>query len=271
MNLVKNAIILETKKRLFSNLTGGHSSLFRGSGVEFRDLQEYNTSDSARHINWKKSSKSKVYVNSFEADRELNIVLVYLNSGSLDFAGKKQKAIEALTALSFASIESKESLSTIFFNQKEQKFFKPSRKRVAVDINFEVSSSVNYQGEIDYKMLENYILHTIKKRSLIFIIGDFLDEVNLQTISLIHEVYAVIIRAKEEENLELLGELNIVDKNSQSQSLLNINKSSQKVYNKLFKKHDIRLFRHFNSCQINYTKVYNSSNTISKLKELTNG
>jgi len=142
---------------------------------------------------------------------------------------------------------------------------------VAVDINFEVSSSVNYQGKIDYKMLESYIMQSIKKRSVIFIIGDFLDEVNLQTISLIHEVYAVVIRAKEEENLELLGELNIVDKNSQSQALLNINKSSQKIYNKLFKEHDIRLFKHFNSCQINYIKVYNNSNTISRLKGLTNG
>jgi len=271
MNLVKNAIILETKKRLFSNLAGAHSSLFRGSGVEFRDLQEYNTSDSARHINWKKSSKSKVYVNSFQADRELNIVLLYLNSGSLDFAGKKQKAIEALTAISFASIESKESLSTIFFNQKEQKFFAPSKKRAIIDLNFDIANSVKYQSEIDYKMLENYILHSIKKRSIIFIIGDFLDEVNLQTISLIHEVYAVIIRAKEEENLELLGELNIVDKNSQSQALLNINKSSQKIYNKLFKEQENRLFKHFNDCQINYTKVYNNSNTISKLKELING
>ena len=265
----KKEIILKSKRGFFSNLVGNHTSIFAGSGIEFKDIKEYSSSDSARHINWKKSTQDSIKVNSFSEDRELNIVLVYLNSGSLEFAGKKQTAIEVLTSLSFAAIYSKESLSTIFFNNSNSYFFKPTKKQAAIDINYDFAKRVKYQDSIDYDNLNRYLLQHIKKRSVVFIIGDFLDEVDLKVISSLHEVYAIIIRTKEEEELTLSGELNIVDTNSSSQTLLTINRRSQKLYNKKFKEQDFRLFKELNSCQIVYTKIYTYMDSVKELVNFT--
>ena len=265
----KKEILLKSKRGFFSNLVGNHTSIFSGSGIEFKELREYCSSDSARHINWKKSTKESIQVNSFSEDRELHILLVYLNSGSLNFADKKLKAIEALTALSFAANYSKESLSTIFYNNKEQNFLEPTKKRVVVDINYDRATQATYQSAIDYQKLSEYILKHAKKRSTLFLIGDFLEEPDLQAVSTIHETYAVVIRAKEEEELTLSGELNIVDTNSNSQTLLTINRRGQKLYNKKFIEQDIRLFKHFNSCQISYTKIYTYHDTIQELVKFT--
>ena len=266
----KAQIVIETKRKLFANRVGNHSSIFGGSGIEFKDIRGYSTSDSARHINWRKSTKDSIKVNTFSEDRELNIAVIFLNSGSLNFANKKAKALEALTALSFASIYAKESLSTIFFNNKEQLFFKPTKKASAVDINYEFANSLKYQNSINYKELTKYIFHHIKRRSIIFIIGDFLDEVNLQEISKIHETYCLIIRAKAEENLELLGELSVKDLNTTELTQLNIDKSSQKVYNRLFKEQDSKLLKHLHSCQIKFTKIYTNDNSVNRIKEVLN-
>ncbi len=265
----KKEIILKSKRGFFSNLVGNHISIFVGSGIEFKEIKDYTTSDSARHINWKKSSKDAIKVNSFSEDRELNIVLVYLNSGSLDFANKKESAIEALTALSFATIYSKETLSTIFFNSKEQHFFKPSKKSAAIDLNYDFASKVKYQSNIDFNKLNRYILQHIKKRSIIFLIGDFLDDIDLKLISTIHELYAIVIRAKEEEELTLSGELNITDTNSSKSKLLTITKRGQKLYKKKFKEQENRLIKEFKSCHILYTKVYTTSDIVKEIVNFT--
>ena len=265
----KKEIILKSKRGFFSNLVGNHSSIFSGSGIEFKDINEYSSSDSARHINWKKSTLDSIKVNTFSEDRELNIVLIYLNSGSLDFANKKQSAIEALSALSFAAIYAKESLSTIFFNNKEQRFLKPTKKRAAIDINYDLANKLKYQSSIDFKKLNEYILQHIKKRSIVFIIGDFLQEVDLKIISALHEVYAIIIRAKEEEELSLSGELNILDTNSSKSKLLTINKRGQKLYNKKFKEQENRLFMELKKSKVHYTKIYTYEDTINKLVKFT--
>lgn len=265
----KKEIILKSKKGFFSNLIGNHSSIFSGSGIEFKEIKEYSSSDSARHINWKKSTKDSIKVNTFSEDRELNIVLVYLNSGSLDFANKKQSAIEALIALSFAAIYAKESLSTIFFNNIEQHFLKPTKKNAAVDINYDFANKFKYQSSIDFKKLNEYILQHIKKKSVIFIIGDFLQEVDLKIISALHEVYAIIIRAKEEEELNLSGELNIIDTNSSKSKLLTINKRGQKLYNKKFKEQEKKLFMELKNSKVRYKKIYTYEDTINELVKFT--
>ena len=262
------AIVLETKRKLFANRAGLHSSIFKGEGLEFFDLKEYNSSDSIRRINWKKSTKNQIVANTFADDRELNIVLVLINSGSLEFGAKKQSAIKTLAALSAAAIESKESLSVLFFNDAEQKFLKPTKRKSAIGIIYETAKTVKYQGGADFEKLNRELLNRVKRNSIIFLIGDFLQEVNLHPISKINEVYALIIRDRAEEDLKLLGELNILDLNSNIAKELTINKSSQKVYNQMMHEHDFRLFEHFKSCQILYSKIYSQDEAVNNIGKM---
>lgn len=270
---MKKLILLETKRKFFANRVGAHSTLFGGSGVEFKDIVRYDSSQSVRNINWKKSTKEAVVSNSYYDERELSIAIVYLNSGSMRFANKAEKAIEAVTALSSVAIESRELLTTLFFNSKQSLFYPPTKKRTAVDINYSHASSTVCQGDIDTKLLTQEILYRVKKRSILFIIGDFLELIDLSKLSHLYETYAVVIRAKEEEDITtskvLDAELNIVDLNSDKQELLTLNRKSKKVYNSLFKENDKRLIDGFRKSQVVYTKIYTEDNTIDKLVELT--
>ncbi|HGZ70822.1 MAG TPA: DUF58 domain-containing protein [Nitratifractor sp.] len=270
---MKKLILLETKRKFFTNRVGAHTTAFSGSGVEFKDIIHYDSSQSVRNINWKKSTKEAVVSNSYYDERELSIAIVYLNSGSMRFANKAEKAIEAVTALSSVAIESRESLTTLFFNSKQSAFYPPTKKRTAVDINYSHASSSICQGEIDIKLLTQEILYRIRKRSILFIIGDFLELIDLSKLSHIYETYAVVIRAKEEEDLTtskaVEGDLNIVDLNSDKQEFLTLNRKSKKVYNNLLKEHDKRLIEGFRKSQVIYTKIYTEENTIDKLVELT--
>ena len=262
-------IRLETKRRFFSKRIGEHASSFAGSGVEFKDLVEYDSSQSVRHINWKKSSKEKIVANSYYDDRELNIALIYLNSGSLSFKNKQQKALEALTSLTTVAIEKKEAVATLFFNSKEVEFFLPTKRRSAIELNYNLAKNCSYQGEIESSKLTREILHKIKRRSLLFFIGDFLEPIDFAHLSRLYELYAIVIRDRAEEELDLSGELNIVDLNSQKEELITVNRRSQKVYNKLFKEYDRELIKGFRANRVEYIKVYTSDNTVAKLVELT--
>ena len=262
-------IRLETKRRFFSKRIGEHTSGYGGSGVTFKDLVAYDSSQSVRHINWKKSTKTAVVANSYYDDRELNIALIYLNSGSLTYKNKQQKALEALTALTTVAIEQKEAVTTLFFNSKESKFFPPTKRRDTIVRNYNLAKKCIYQGEIESSRLTKEILHKVKKRSILFFIGDFLELIDFSHLSRVYELYAVIIRERSEEHLEFQGECNIIDLNSQKEELMRIDSGSQKVYNRLFREYDQKLIKGLQKSKVAFTKVYTTDNTIEKLVELT--
>jgi len=262
-------IRLETKRRFFSKRIGEHTSAYSGSGVAFKDLVAYDSSQSVRHINWKKSTKTAIVANSYYDDRQLNVALIYLNSGSLAYKNKQQKALEALTALTTVAIEQKEALTTLFFNSKESKFLPPTKRRDTITRNYNLAKKCNYQGEIETSRLTSEVLHKVQKRSLLFFIGDFLEPIDFSYLSRLYEIYAIVIRDRSEEELDLSGELNIVDLNSQKKEFITVNRRSQKVYNKLFKEYDRELIEGFRANRVEFIKVYTSDNTVAKLVELT--
>jgi len=276
MNLTKQEILFQTKKKLFLNFHGEHTSIFSGNGIDFKEIRQYTTNDDIRHINWKNTAKTKQpSVNIYNETKQLNIVLLYLNSGGLDFGDKKSKkdiATEVITALSFATISNNDMLTTIFYDESNIKFFKPTKHKSIVDINYDVATNIKSLGKtIDYNHLNWYILNKLKKKSLIFIIGDFLDFKDFSQISEKHEIYCIVIRDKKEENLNLLGQYNIIDTNTLKEYDINIDRKSITNYNKQMKNYDNKLFSHFKKYKINYQKIYTNDNSIEKLKILVKG
>ena len=272
----KNEILLKSKKKLFLNLTGIHNTIFSGNGLEFKELRGYTSSDDIRHINWKVTSRSlNPTVNIFNEDRQLNIVLVYLNSGSIHFGSTRSKQdtmVETLLSLTQAGILSNDMVSTIFFSQNEDKFHKPTKNKSIIDINMNTAYKENPIGKsIDYEKLTHLLLHKIKKKSLIFIMGDFLDFENKFNFNLIaskHELYCAIIRDKFEENLALNGEFNIVDTNSNEKQNIFLTPKTIKKYNETIKKYDKNLYNYFDSCNIKYEKIYTCDDVQDKLNKL---
>jgi uncharacterized protein (DUF58 family) len=276
MTKVQQNIDIVSRKRIFSNLLGEHSSLYSGNGLDFKELREYTNGDDIRHINWKVTARTVTpTVNIYNEDKQLNVVLVYLNSGSTYFGTQKSKKdlmMQIYAMLGFSVVNKKDSLTTIIYSNKIDKFYKPTKHKAAVDMVLkDIDTQKSLGKDIDYDGLSNYLLSRIKQKSLIFIIGDFLEIPNFKLIGAKHEVYCVISRDKFEEDLKLFGEFNFINTNNGEAKNIYLDDGSVKKYNMLMKEHDYKLFEHFKKSNIRYKKIYTAKNEniALKLKQLT--
>jgi len=273
---IKANVNIKSKKKLFLTTAGEHTSLFSGDGLDFKEIRQYVSGDDIRHINWKVTARKRdTNVNVFNEDKQLNIVLVYLNSGSIYFGSHKSKQetmIEVLSILGNSALKKNDLLSSLFFSNKEDKYLKPSKHKKMLDINIDTALSLDPLGsDIDYDKLSHYLLSKLKQKSLIFIIGDFLKIPNFLALGRKHEVYCAIVRDKLEENLSLSGEFNFIDTNSGENKEIYLDENSIKKYNTLMKEHDKKLFTLLKKANIKFQKIYTHENSFKQLSKLVRG
>ncbi len=274
--LSKEEIILRTKRKLFLHQHGEHESIFSGRGMDFREIREYSSDDDIRHLNWKITARvGKPYINTYNETKQIHIVAVYLNSGGISFGEPKPKsdtAREALVSLSYATVHNHDSLSTLFYSESRQQWYPPSRHRAVVDNNFNRASQIESIGEqIEFSNLSKEILQKLKRKSIIFLIGDFWDfgsDVDLGGLADRHELYCIIIRDRAEETLSLRGRYQISDTSSYNSQLLDIDSATATRYATLVEEHDTMLTRALTKHHISYTKIYTHDDTIDRLARL---
>lgn len=269
----QNLLQITSKKRVFSHLSGEHTTAFSGNGLDFKDLRDYTTGDDIRHVNWKVTARNRnPVVNVFNEDKQLNIVFVYLNSGGLYFGTKRAKkdvVLEVLGNLMFASLSKKDKISTLFFNHDAIKFFPPSNNKTILENELKFAYELDPIGSsINFTNLSEYLLGNIKQKSVIFLIGDFLELSDLKLLSKKHELYPIIIRDRFEEDLRLFGEFNLIDANIGKMEQILLDKNSCEKYNNLIKEHDHKLISHFKKLRLKYTKIYTDEHILAKLKGL---
>ena len=269
----KASLLIKTKKNLFLNTSGEHVSALKGNGLDFKEIREYSSGDDVRHINWKVTARNmQPFINVFNEDKQLNIVLVYLNSGSTFFGTHKSKQdtmAEVMTALGISATKSNDLITSVFFSTNEDKYYRASKDVKMVDININTIYDLSNLGnEINYKNLTTYLLSKIKNKSLIFLIGDFLDDVDFHLLSKKHEVYCAIVRDRFEENLSLHGEFNLMDTNSFDSEDIYLDDTSIKNYNNLMKQHDTKLFKSLKKSHIKYAKIYTNDKVVPSLQKL---
>jgi uncharacterized protein (DUF58 family) len=267
----QNLLQITSKKRVFSNLSGEHTTPFSGNGLDFKDLKDYTTGDDIRHVNWKVTARTNnPVVNVFNEDKQLNIVLVYLNSGGLYFGSKRAKkdvSLEVFGNLMFGAQNKKDKITSLLFAQEKIDFFPPTNNKVILENQLKKVYGLNPLGHtINFKNLNDFLLGHIKQKSVIFLIGDFLELPDFKLLSAKHELYCVIVRDKFEEDLRLFGEFNLVDPSFGKEEQILLDKNSCETYNKLLKEHDIALLSHLKKLKIKHTKIYTHDNVPSKLK-----
>lgn len=265
-------IILQTKKKFFSKLYGEHLSIFNGNGLEFNEVKEYTVDDDIRHINWKITARTRnPSVNLFFDHKKIEIGIVYLNSGGLIFGNNTSKqsvAIKILSCLSFLSINSKDNLTTLFFDSKIQRFFSPTNDKFTTYRIYEYAKELKSKGNyIDYEKLQETILEHIPPRTVLFFIGDFLELPDFSKLENNYEIYTCIVRDKGEEELNFQGENTLIDTNSMKKHNITLTKKTAKNYNDYMKSYDKRLYEVFSEQNINYTKFYTDEDTLSKLRD----
>ena len=182
--LLKKIRKIEIKTRGLSQniFAGEYHSAFKGRGMIFSEVREYQPGDDIRDIDWNVTARhNKPYVKVYEEERELTVMLLVDVSGSRNFGAcgevKKERKAETAATLAFSSIQNNDKVGVIFFSDKIEKFIPPKKGKkhilliIREIINFEPESSGT---NIDVAL--QFMTNAIKKRCSAFLISDFIDD-----------------------------------------------------------------------------------------------
>lgn len=275
MNKNLKKILIKTKKQVFTEISGNNSSNLKGEGYDFLELREYEFGEDIKNIDWTISAKMNTpYVKVFHAQKELNINIIPMLSGSMIFGTKKIKqdlVTEICSILGYSSIKQGDPFSSFVLNNALENITKRSKKLASVANMTQKIFDYNPLGKsIDYRLLSNDTLKLIKMKSILFLIGDFIEieTLDLRVLSKRHEIFVIIVRDVFEENPQELGNNSLVDTNSGLKFDGVIDKTSINDYKAFIKRNDHNLFYHLQKCNIKFTKIYTHEEPISKIVSL---
>ena len=266
-------ILIKTKRQIFSEIAGNNASLFEGEGFEFAELREYMPGDDVRKIDWNITAKmQKPYVKVFKEERELNIVIASLLGGSVYFGKKKLKIslmAEIAALLAFSSIKNGDRFSSYIFTDRLKSLTKPTKKFHALNQAVEEILNFNPLKEgVDFEEFSKYMLKNIKRRSIVFVLGDFFEIPNFKRLAKKHEVIALIVRDRLEEDPIEFGYIDMIDPVTMTETTLDITDETLKEYKKTLFEHDNKLYNHFNKSGIRFVKIYTDDEPFPKLSKL---
>lgn len=239
--LIKKVRKIEIKTRGLSHniFAGQYHSAFKGRGMSFSEVREYQYGDDVRDIDWNVTARfNKPFVKVFEEERELTVMLIVDLSDSLDFGTVKQTKRDMVTeiaaTIAFAAIQNNDKIGVIFFTDKVEKFIPPQKGRkhilyiIRELINFEPSSK-----KTDIRIPLEFLTNAIKKRCTAFLLSDFVDENDYRNAMTIanrkHDLVAIQVYDRRLAKLPKIGLVKMRD--AESGSEMYVDTSSPKVQN----------------------------------------
>ena len=221
--LLKKVRHIEIKaKGLSQNIFAGeYHSAFKGRGMAFAEVREYQYGDDMRDIDWNVTARyNKPYVKVFEEERELTVMLLIDVSESLGFGStsviKRNMVAEIAATLAFSAIQNNDKIGVIFFTDKAEKFIPP--KKGKKHILFIIREILHFQPEsngTDINMVLRYMTNAIKKRCTAFLLSDFIDPDDykkaLQIGNRKHDVAAIQVYDKLSAELKPIGLMKVRD------------------------------------------------------------
>ncbi len=221
--LLKKVRQIEIKTRGLSQniFAGQYHSAFKGRGMAFSEVREYQYGDDIRDIDWNVTARfNKPFVKVFEEERELTLMLMVDVSGSLEFGTqrqlKKEMVTEIAATLAFSAMTNNDKIGVIFFSDRIEKFIPPKKGRK--HILYIIRELIDFQSEsrrTDLAQALQYLTRVNKKRSTIFVLSDFIDEKPfkdpLTIVSRKHDLVAVQVYDRRVAELPDVGLLRIKD------------------------------------------------------------
>jgi len=223
--LLKKVRKIEIKTRGLSShlFSGEYHSAFKGRGMAFSEVREYQVGDEIRTIDWNVTARfNHPYVKVFDEERELTVMLLMDVSGSENFGTitqqKQDLATEICAVLAFSAIQNNDKVGVIFFSDKIEKFIPPKKGRG--HILMIIRELIDFKPEnkgTDLAEALRYFTGVIKKKCTAFIISDFISppfEHELKLANKKHDVIALRLFDKHEEQFPNLGLIPVKDEES---------------------------------------------------------
>jgi len=278
--IIKKVRRIEIKtKGLSRNIFSGHyHSAFKGRGMAFSEVREYQYGDDIRNIDWNVTARFNTpFLKVFEEERELMVMLLIDVSGSNEFGTKgsfkEDLMTEIAAVLAFSAIQNNDKVGVIFFSDKIEKFIPP--KKGASHILRIIRELIDFKPEsqgTDISEALRYLTNAIKKRCTAFIISDFMDhsfEPAIKIASGKHDLVAIRVYDQREIELPPVGMIEVYDKESKTKVW--VDSSSAKVrnnYRKWWKTHEQTIESIFRKSGTDNTGIATGQDFVKPLMKL---
>ena len=224
--LLKKVRQIEIKTRgLSSNIFAGqYHSAFKGRGMAFSEVREYEFGDDIRDIDWNVTARySRPYIKIFEEERELTVMLLIDVSGSRNFGTinvmKKDMITEIAATLAFSALQNNDKIGVVFFSDKIEKFIPP--KKGKKHILYIIRELINFEPQhtnTDIGQVLKYLTGAIKKRCTAFVFSDYINKGDYQDALTItnkkHDIVAIQVYDNRETEMPKVGMIKVKDAES---------------------------------------------------------
>ena len=213
-------IEIRTKGLVNQVFSGEYHSVFKGRGMEFSEVREYQFGDDIRNIDWNVTARfGHPFIKVFEEERELTVMLLVDLSGSLMFGSssktKQRVAAELSAILAFSALKNNDKVGLILFTDKVEKFVPPRKGNTHVlRIIREVLSFQPEGNQTDIKTALEFMNGAIKKKSIVFLLSDFMDEGYEKILRIVgkkHDLIGLVLDDRRESEIPKMGLIKLTD------------------------------------------------------------
>ncbi|MFT5777252.1 MAG: hypothetical protein ACI837_000183 [Crocinitomicaceae bacterium] len=279
--LLKKIRYLEIKAKGLTRhiFSGEYHSAFKGRGMTFSEVRDYHFGDEVRTIDWNVTARfNEPYVKVFDEEREISVMLIIDVSGSEDFGTqektKKDLALELTAVLAFSAISNNDKVGAIFVSDKIERYIAPGkgRKHALLILREFIEMKPDNPGT-NLNEAFKFFRNTQKKRSIAFVISDFMDEHDfiegLKVSRKKHDMVAIRLFDQTEEVLPSVGIVQLFNAETGETTWVNSNSSQAKqTHADNFKNFETKLFKEFKKSGIDYASISTEGDYIRPLVNL---
>lgn len=279
--ILKKVRKIEIKTRGLSQniFAGQYHSAFKGRGMAFSEVREYQFGDDVRDIDWNVTARfRKPFVKVFEEERELTVMLMIDVSGSLSFGTrhctKSDMAVEIAATIAFSAIQNNDKIGVIFFSDRIEKFIPPKKGRkhilyiIREMLDFKPQSSRTDIGEA-----MAFFTRAIKRRATVFVLSDFLDKKDflrqMQIASRKHDIMAIQVYDGWMKKLPDVGLMRITDAETGHEMYLDTSsRKVQRMHAQYWAESEAKLKDVFSCSKIDWVSVATNDDYVRAMMRL---
>lgn len=257
-------IEIKTKRLVEGLLQGAYHSIFKGRGIEFSEVREYVPGDDVRTIDWNVTARlNSPYVKEFIEERDLTVMILFDISGSNEFGSEKEKkeaATELAASLMFAAMRNNDKSGLVLFTDAVERFIPPRKgKRHTLHLIREMITYSPQSKLTDLAKALEFTSKVIKKRSIIFIISDFMSEGYEKQLKMLrnrHDCIAVNMSDLREHDIPDIGYIQLEDEETGEQVLVDTSDPEfRENYSRIINEHESSIKKSFKRLRIDAINI----------------
>jgi Uncharacterized conserved protein (some members contain a von Willebrand factor type A (vWA) domain) len=279
--LLKKVRKIEIKTRGLSRniFAGEYHTAFKGRGIAFSEVREYQFGDDIRDIDWNVTARyARPYVKVFEEEREMTVMLMIDVSGSKGFGTvnmmKNEVTTEIAATLAFSAIQNNDKIGVIFFSDKIEKFIPPQKGRK--HILYIIRELLDFKPEnknTDISQSLKYLMNVIKKRCTAFLLSDFIDMGNYSDALTIanrkHDIVAIQVFDHRETELPPVGLVKMKDAETGAERWIDSSSSGiRKLYREWWNRRQEEMAQSFKKCRVDSVSIRTEDDYVKSLLAL---